>query len=122
MLINCRPGCKNKRVTTNGSLDVDQDEVVCTYCNEVIPASKFIKMSLKSQGDILRQDNRKSFQFNCLTCKKKVQTVSDGKKLTGFGCQGNCEFNISKFTIHAMNSVASKVSIEESEPEELEEG
>lgn len=115
MLINCRPGCKNKKVTTNGSLDVEQDEVVCTYCNDVIPASKFIKMSLKNQGDILRQDNRKSFQFNCLTCKKKVQTVSDGNKLTGINCQGNCEFNVSKFTIHAMNSVVPKISIEESE-------
>ena len=113
MLINCKPGCKGKKITTNGSLDVEQDEVICTYCNETIPASKFIKMSMKNQGDILRQDSRKSFQFNCLTCKKKVQTVSDGKVLKGIDCKGNCEFNVSKFTIHAMSSAIPKSTKEE---------
>jgi DNA-directed RNA polymerase subunit RPC12/RpoP len=119
MLINCRPGCSGKKVTTEGKLDVEQDEVVCTYCNEVISASNFTKMSMKRQGDIIKRDSRKSFQFNCLTCKKKVETVSDGKKLTGLNCKNNCQFNVSKFTIHAMNSVAVKVESQvESELEE----
>ena len=107
MLINCKPGCSGKKVTTNGSLDIEQDEVICTTCDEIIPASRFIKVSMKNQGDVLRRDTRKPFQYNCLTCKKKVQTVAQGDKLVGIDCKKDCSFNVSKFTIHAMNNVVS---------------
>jgi hypothetical protein len=117
MLINCKPGCTGKKVTTEGSLDVEQDEVVCTFCNEIIPASKFTKMNMKRQGDVIKRDSRKSFQFDCITCKKKVQTISDGNKLTGINCTGSCQFNVSKFTVHAMNSVT---KVQEDQNDEAE--
>lgn len=107
MLINCKPGCAGKKVTTNGSLDLEQDEIVCTFCDEIIPASRFIKVSMKNQGDIIRRDTRKPFQYNCLTCKKKVQTTTRDNKLVGIDCEKDCSFNVSKFTVHAMSNIIS---------------
>lgn len=121
MLINCKPGCAGKKVTTNGSLDVEQDEVVCTVCNEIIPVSRFTKNSMKSQGDIIRRDNRKSFQYNCLTCKKKVETEVDNGKLIGVDCQGSCQFNVSKFTLLAMENIAGKTRLQKTKDEETDE-
>jgi hypothetical protein len=119
MLVNCKPGCIGKKITTNASLDVEQDEAVCTFCREVIPVSKFVKMTMKHQGDLIANNNKKSFQFNCLTCKKKVQTKLEGNKPIGLGCSGNCEFNISKFTLIAMQSVSS-VEPQKEESDSLE--
>ncbi len=108
MLVNCKPGCKGKKVTTSASLDPDQDEAVCTSCYEVIPVSKFVKITMKQQGDLLNRDNRKSFQFNCLSCKKKTQTMLHDSKLVGVGCSGDCKFNVTKFTMLAMKSVSNQ--------------
>lgn len=121
MLINCKPGCTGKRVTTNGSLDVEQDEVVCTTCNEIIPVSKFVKMSMKNQGDVIRKDNRKPFQYNCITCKKKVETVLNNGKLVGIDCQGSCQFNVSKFTLLAMKNITESSHLQKITDEESEE-
>jgi DNA-directed RNA polymerase subunit RPC12/RpoP len=114
MLVNCKPGCKGKKITTNASLDLEQDEAVCTACSEIIPVSKFVKMTMKHQGDVIKNDNRKSFQFSCLTCKKKVQTKLEGSKPKGINCSGDCQFNISKFILIAMQNV-SQVKVDEPE-------
>jgi len=107
MLINCKPGCSGKKATTTASLSVENNEVVCDFCGENIEVSSFVKTSMKQRGDIVRKDNRKSFQYDCLTCEKKVETEVVGVKLMGCDCSGDCKFNVSKFTIHAMQKVQS---------------
>lgn len=117
MLVNCKPGCTGKKITTNASLDVEQDEAVCTVCREVIPVSKFTKVTMKQQGDIFHNNSKKSFQFNCLTCKKKVQAHLEGSNPVGVGCSGGCEFNISKFILIAMSNVQkTDEKVEKQEP------
>lgn len=120
MLINCKPGCSGKKVTTNGSLDIEQDEVICTFCEEIIPVSKFTKMTMKSQGDILKKDKRKPFQYSCLTCKKNVQTAVVNGNLVGLDCKKECKFNVSEFTIFAMSSLSNRISSEEVEKNSLD--
>jgi hypothetical protein len=105
MLINCKPGCVGRKSTTTASLDVDLDEVVCESCGEHLEVSSFIKTSMKQRGDIVRTENRKSFQFDCLTCGKNVETEVIGVNLVGAGCKKECKFNVSKFTIHAMKKI-----------------
>ncbi len=122
MLINCKPGCVGKKVTTTASLDVETNDVVCDFCGETIAVSSFVKTSMKQRGDIVRKDDRKSFQFDCETCGKLVQTEVKGIKLVGKGCtKGGCKFNVSKFTIHAMKNISAKQKQEEVEDEEDEE-
>lgn len=120
MLINCKPGCSGKKITTNGSLDIEQDEVICTFCEEIIPVSKFTKMTMKSQGDVLKKDKRKPFQYNCLTCKKNVPTAVVDGKLIGLECKKDCEFNVSKFTMFAMSSLSDRISNEEADKNSLD--
>ena len=122
MLVNCKPGCKGKKITTSASLDLEQDEAVCTVCYEIIPVSKFVKLTMRQQKDILNKSNRKSFEFSCLTCKKKTQTVLQDSKLVGVGCSGDCKFNVTKFTLIAMQNISSEQSrVESKEEDQLEE-
>ena len=103
MLINCKPGCVGKKATTEASLDVDEDEVVCSFCGEFLEVSSFTKTSMKQRGDIVRKNTKSSFQYDCLTCNKSVETKVDGVNLVGTECKkGGCKFNVSKFTVHAI--------------------
>jgi hypothetical protein len=124
MLINCLPGCPGKRITTNASLDVDLDEVICEFCSKIVPVSKFVKLSMKQRGDIVRLDKRKPFQFDCTTCNKKVETCLEENKLSGLNCDQDCNFNVSKFIISAMKDLnkLKESNLEETETyqEELE--
>lgn len=124
MLVNCKPGCTGKKVTTEAALDLEQDEALCTTCREVIPVSKFVKLTMRQQGKIINNNSKKSFQFNCITCKKKVPAKLEASKPVGIGCtSGTCEFNISKFILIAMQNVSIDNSKEvktedKSEPQE----
>ena len=111
MLINCKPGCVGKKITTTASLDVETNAVICDLCGESIEASSFTKNSMKQRGDIVRKDERKPFQFDCQTCGKLVETeisiVGASAKLIGKNCNKGCKFNVSKFTINAMKNLKS---------------
>jgi hypothetical protein len=113
MLINCKPGCAGKKVTTEAHLDVTADEVICEYCGDILEVSSFVKTSMKQRGDIVRVDNRKSFQFDCQACNSKVETEVVNNQLRGIGCDKGCKFNVSKFTIHAMKKTGVKVDKED---------
>lgn len=102
MLVNCKPKCIGKKATTTASLDVDTNEVVCDFCQETIEMSSFVKTSMKQRGDVVKKDKRKPFQFNCLTCNKLVQTFVEDDKLVGFGCEKNCSFDVSDYTVRAI--------------------
>lgn len=102
MLMNCKPGCAERKNTTDASLDISINEVVCNSCGEILPSTSFVKNTMKYQGDILRKDTRQSFQFDCSTCNKKVKTEIINDELKGISCQKDCQFNVSEFVIHAM--------------------
>jgi hypothetical protein len=104
MLFNCNPGCSGKRGTTSGSVDVEQDEVVCDYCGETLPISSFVKDMMKRSGKI-RKKVPKPFQFDCKTCEKSIETKVSKGKLVGKGCDGDCKFDVSNYTVHAMKNL-----------------
>lgn len=112
MLVNCKPGCKGKKATTNASLDIESNQVFCDFCQEELQVSSFTKNSMKQQGHILKKDNRKPFQFQCLTCKKIVGTELVNEQLKGLNCEKACKFNVSKFAILAIKN-SQKIKIEE---------
>ena len=115
MLINCKPGCTGKKVTTEAHLNVDTDEVICEYCGENLEVSSFVKTSMKQRGDVVKTDNRKPFQFDCKTCNKQVETEVVKNKLRGIGCDSECKFNVSNFTLYAMKNT--KTPKESKDPE-----
>lgn len=116
MLVNCKPGCAGKRATTNASLDVDSNQVFCDLCQEELQVSNFTKHMMKQQGHVFKRDNRKAFQFHCLTCKKVVATELVKDQLHGIGCEKTCKFNVSKFAILAIkNSQNSRIEEEDSD-------
>lgn len=105
MILNCKPGCLGKKATTTGSLDLESNEVVCDFCGDEIKVSSFLKSSMKAQGKIVRNNKKKPYQFDCLTCGNNVQTELKGKKiLKGKDCQKDCQFNVSKYTLAAMQN------------------
>lgn len=107
MLVRCNQSCKLKDGSTTGSLDVESDEVICDYCDEVLEGiSSFAKRMMQSNGDIVRRSKKKAFQFSCETCNKEVETILKNDEVVGSNCiKGECKFNISSFAIHAMKMV-----------------
>lgn len=112
MLVNCKQGCKNKRISTTVSLDLENDEAICDYCGDSIEISPFSKAVLKRNGKVLRKSRKGSFQYGCTTCKETISTEVVNGELRGVGCSGECKFDISRFTLHAI-----KTSIESSKKE-----
>ena len=106
MLIRCNRGCTKQNGTTTGCVDLDTNDVVCDYCGDTIDGiSSFAKQSMISAGKVVKNDKRKAFQFDCLTCQKTVDAVLAAGELRGEGCDGECKFNVSSFAINAMKSL-----------------
>lgn len=107
MLLRCNPGCKESDGTTDGGLNPETEEVMCRNCGvELQNVSAFTKRSMKSQRDFIEK-SKKAFLFDCITCKKNVETHVDGNQLKGVGCRLSCKFNVSKFMINTMKEVGS---------------
>lgn len=104
MLLTCKPGCTGKKGTTTGSVDLSTDEVVCEYCGDNLPVSKFAKQSMKSAGDVVKP-KKAAYRFKCETCvtMKEVEIISGVIK--GISCKNDCKFNVSKFALTAMNTI-----------------
>lgn len=109
MLIRCNPRCKLKDGSTTGSLDVDLNEVICDHCGkEMEGISNFAKNMMKSNGDIVRKNKNKPFQFECQTCNKTVETALDeNDELVGMTCEkGGCSFReVTEHTMHAIKAI-----------------
>lgn len=94
---------------TNGVLNVETNEVMCTECGENISnISEFTKLSMKSIGDIYRPRKKKAFVFKCLTCKDDVEAVMKDGVVVGKGCsqeKGKCQINITEHMVVALGSV-----------------
>jgi hypothetical protein len=104
MLLRCNKGCKKSDGNTEGSLNIDTNDVECKLCGEVLSdVSQFTKISMKNIGDIKRNNNKKAFIFNCNTCSKPVEAEINVGKVTGKGCSsGECKINITSFMIKAI--------------------
>lgn len=105
MILRCNQGCKYSDGTTDGSLNVDTNEVVCNNCGDTIKGiSDFAKLSMKTTGDIKRSNNRKAFVFPCKTCNKKVEADVSAGKVSGKDCKkGGCVIDITSFMVSAIS-------------------
>lgn len=109
MIIRCNRGCKFKKGTVTGSVDLETKKVVCDHCGDDIEnMSPFAVNSMISQGKVLKKEGTKAFQLKCSTCKKTVEAVSDGKNIVGRDCDGDCKFNITTFAMRAIKGLSGK--------------
>ena len=89
MLVFCNKICKE---TTDASLDVDEDVVVCNQCGESLEhITKFAKLSMKLNGDVKESKNRKAFVFKCKTHGKMTEVFYKNSRLKGRSCPNNKE-------------------------------
>tara|TARA_A200000159_G_C7334465_1_gene344450 strand:- start:176 stop:520 length:345 start_codon:yes stop_codon:yes gene_type:complete len=84
--------------TTDASLNVDTNEAICNECGECIShVSEYSKLSMKTNGDILRSKKRKAFVFQCGSCDKHVEAVFKNSILVGKECSNDgigCKIDI----------------------------
>jgi hypothetical protein len=76
MLIMCdNKGCMQ---STNAKLKVDTLEVICQECKQPIRnVADTMKRVLKSEGQIVRDEERKAFTMGCKSCNANRQVVLD---------------------------------------------
>jgi len=117
MLISCNPRCKKSDGRTDGSLDVERNEVVCKICgDDVVGISSFTKQSMRQNKDVVTQA-KKAFMFDCKNCHKKVETVVMNGVAYGKDCKTkNCTILISDMMANAMEKISPTLSkLEESD-------
>lgn len=104
MILRCNQGCKLSDGTTDGSLNLETNEVVCNTCGDNIKGiSDFAKLSMKNIGDIKRVNKKKAFVFSCKACNKNVETEIVAGKVSGKGCKENkCSINITDFMVRVI--------------------
>ena len=106
MLVSCNPKCKKNNGQTDASLDTELNEVICNVCGDNLPnISEFTKLSMKSTGDIIRNNKRKAFVFPCNSCDKNVEATVEAGVVVGRHCPNNkkgCQINISEAMIHVI--------------------
>ena len=107
MLISCNPRCKKSDGRTDGSLDIDRNEVVCKICGEdVLGISSFTKQSMKQNKDVITPA-KKAFMFDCKNCHKKGETVVVNGVPYGKDCSTkNCTIIISDIMASAMEKIS----------------
>ena len=105
MLVRCNLPCRLSDGQTDASLDPESNEAICNSCGDILPnISDFTKLSMKSNGDILRKKANKAFSFACQTCDKKVRVFSEENALIGDPCisDNDCSFNLTDSMISAI--------------------
>lgn len=107
MFLRCNPRCKKSDGSTEGSLDVERDEVVCKICgDDIANVSSFSKQSMKFSKDIVTH-TKKAFMFDCRNCNKKVETVIINGVPYGKDCQTkNCAINVSDIMVSAIDKMS----------------
>jgi len=111
MLVQCNVKCQT---TVDASLNIDTDEVICGDCGSVLTdVSKYSKLSMKTNGDILRSIKKKAFVFYCEAHDEHVETAFVESKLIGKTCPQDglsCKINITKHMIKAMEETEKYLS------------
>ena len=106
MIIRCNPKCKKSDGFTDGSLDLDTNDVICNECGDVVnTVSSYAKISMKANGDIIRTKRRKAFVFPCNTCEDDVETQFVNGVLVGKECVNNqegCKINVTQHMVVAI--------------------
>jgi|TARA_Y100000034_G_C6828133_1_gene373565 hypothetical protein len=114
MILRCNKECKLSDGVTDGSLDVDSNDVICNECGEVLgDVSPYAKLALKANGDILRSKNKKAFVFPCNTCEQDVETQFVNGVLVGKGCKNDqvgCQINITEHMVKAIEETQKVLS------------
>ena len=124
MLVKCNPLCKLSDGTTDASLDVDRNEAMCNECGEVIAhVSTYSKLSMKTNGDILRSKNKKAFVFYCQTHDDHVETAFVESRLVGKTCPDDgkqCKIDITEHMVKAISETTKYLSKVEEHDESTE--
>lgn len=110
MLVSCNTGCKKNGGTTDASLDISSNEVICNVCGDNISGiSKFTKLSMKNTGDVIKEKKR-AFTFECSYCEKRCEVEVQNHKSVGKNCQtkDKCMFKITSAMKHAI-AASSKI-------------
>jgi hypothetical protein len=106
MIVRCNQKCRYSDGFTDGSLDVDTDDVMCNECGEVLSeVSSYTKLAMKANGDVIRSKKKKAFMFPCNTCEKSVETQFVNGVLVGKVCdndQKGCQINVTQHMIKAI--------------------
>ncbi len=105
MLLNCNQGCKQGGGTTDCSIDIESDEVICNKCgDEVKNVNSFIKRTMKNNNDIVVVA-KKVFSFKCLTCNKAVEVEFLNENVKGKNCNKDCKFNLTNYMLTAIKEI-----------------
>ena len=106
MIVRCNQKCRYSDGFTDGSLDVDTNDVMCNECGEVLSeVSSYTKLAMKANGDIVRSKKKKAFMFPCNTCENNVETQFVNGVLVGKVCENDqkgCQINITEHMIQAI--------------------
>lgn len=108
MLIACdNKGCMQ---SSNALLNVKTLKVICGECGQAIKGvSEPMKRTLKSFGQILRDDERKAFMMACKNCNANREVVLDNDNNTVCRvCQG--EIKVHAAMKQAIMEVGAKLS------------
>ncbi len=114
MLVTCdNKGCLQQ---SNVKLNIETDEVLCGECGDAISnVTQFIKNTLKQQGQILRNELKKSFQFDCPTCESRQSVKLVDNVIACVSCSKPMELNA-----YMDGVVRTHLANQKSDPEELE--
>jgi hypothetical protein len=111
MLVQCNTKCQT---TVNALLDVDTDTVICGECGSVLAdVSKYLKLSMKTNGDILRSKNKKAFVFHCKTHDDHVETAFVDSRLVGKTCPDDgdpCRIDVTQHMVKAVEETGKYLS------------
>jgi hypothetical protein len=107
MIINCNNLCRKSGGVTEGSLDLDDNKVYCTKCNdELTSVSIFMKEAMKRNKDIIKKTIAKAFTFKCISCNKMVETnIVNGTPVGKYCETKNCSISISQIMVNAMEKM-----------------
>jgi hypothetical protein len=109
MIVRCKLGCRKSDGMTDASLDVEADSVVCNNCGDDLEdISSYTKLSMKANGDIVRNKGKKAFVFPCKTCDKHVEATMSAGILKGKACPNGgvgCKINITEHMVKALELV-----------------
>jgi len=98
MLVRSNCSCVKFSVTTDASLDLETENVICNTCGDVVTGiSAFAKNSMKISGDVIKKPKR-AFSFKCVACNKNSEVSFINHKACGKNCQtpSECMFKITE--------------------------
>jgi len=122
MLVSCNQGCKKNGGTTDASLNLKNNQVICNVCGDTINnISSFSKLSMKNNGDII-EEKKRAFTFECSYCDERCEVEIENHKSVGKNCQtkDKCMFKITSAMRHALEVMSDKKTTAEDDQDDTE--